>query len=118
MAASTAPASRRAPGGCRGSAATVITRSERGRGARRDSKNRTDEGLTPPAICLQGGECGTTTATCSGAGGWVCNYPGVTQFPETKCDGKDNDCDTRFDEGQPNLGDACDDGRVGVCKGT
>lgn len=37
---------------------------------------------------------------------------------ETRCDTFDNDCDTAIDEGQPNLGDACADGGIGVCQGT
>jgi len=75
-----------------------------------DCDGNTDEGLTAPPICLSkaGSECGTNTvATCTGAGGWVCNYPGDVQFPETKCDGKNNDCDANIDEAQPNFGDDC-----------
>ncbi|MBW3671583.1 MAG: hypothetical protein KY432_07905, partial [Acidobacteria bacterium] len=69
--------------------------------------------LTPPAgLCLSGGECGATAppATCGGGSGWSCNYPGQVQFPETRCDDLDNDCDSNIDENQPNKGDVCDDG--------
>lgn len=86
-----------------------------------DCDGDTDEGVTPPSgLCLSGGECGVTapTPTCSGAGGWTCTYAGDVQFPETKCDGKNNDCDANIDEGQPNLDDACDNGEFGVCKTT
>jgi hypothetical protein len=83
-----------------------------------DCDGEIDEDVVAPPICLQGGECGNAVASCSGAGGWTCNYPSTVQFPETACDGLDNDCDTRIDEGQPNLGQDCDDGRQGVCRGT
>jgi hypothetical protein len=75
--------------------------------------------VTPPPICLAGGECGTTapTAQCTGPGGWTCTYPGVTQFPETLCDGKNNDCDANIDENQPNLTQACSEVPETICTG-
>lgn len=89
-------------------------------GVDNDCDGTVDESLTPPAICQSGGECGATApvAQCSGAGGWSCTYPGAVQFPETLCDGKNNDCDANTDESQPNLGQACDDGEQGECRGT
>jgi hypothetical protein len=80
-------------------------------GVDNDCDGNTDEGVTPPPICLSGGECGATapTAQCNGAAGWSCTYPGMVQFPnETRCDGLNNDCDANIDEGQPNLTQACD----------
>ena len=79
-----------------------------------------DDNLTPPSICRSGGECGATapTAQCMGAAGWSCTYPGDVQFPETKCDGLNNDCDANIDEGQPNKNLECNDGRQGACRGT
>lgn len=80
--------------------------------------------LTPPAnLCLNVGECfNAHTAACTG-GSFKCTYtdPDVSQSggviqPETLCDGKDNDCDGKIDEGQPNLGLACDNGQVGDCR--
>ncbi len=75
-------------------------------GVDNDCDGNTDEGLTPPAICLSGGECGTNTvASCDGATGWQCHYPmnADLEFPETKCDGKNNDCDANTDEAQTNV---------------
>lgn len=89
-------------------------------GVDNDCDGTIDESLTAPAICRAGGECGATApvAQCNGAAGWSCTYPGVVQFPETLCDGKNNDCDANTDESQPNLGQACDDGNQGACRGT
>lgn len=89
-------------------------------GADNDCDGVVDEDLDPPEICLSGGECGATApeAECTGSGGWTCTYPGDVQFPETRCDGKDNDCDINVDEGQPNLGAACDNGAYGACRTT
>jgi len=82
-----------------------------------------DEGVTINNFCATKGECAGTTPTCTGMGGWVCNYPstveqsgGVIVAQETRCDTKDNDCDGRTDEGTPNLGDACHDTGVGACE--
>jgi hypothetical protein len=88
----------------------------------------------PPAICDTQGECAGTVATCSGAAGWVCNYadPDVEKTPsggvvleETRCDGKDNDCDGGSDESFPLKNTACaEDGtfgttrKIGACRGT
>ncbi len=35
-----------------------------------------------------------------------------------RCNGADDDCDGAVDEDFPDLGDACDDGLVGICRGT
>jgi len=82
-----------------------------------------DENVTINNFCATKGECAGTTPSCTGTGGWVCNYPstvetsgGVIVSEETRCDTKDNDCDGFVDEGTPNLGAACNDGGVGVCE--
>jgi len=49
--------------------------------------------------------------------------PALTEIIEgsirtERCNGTDDDCDARIDEGFENLGEPCDDGGVGVCRGT
>ena len=94
--------------------------------------NTTEAMLAPPAnLCNNVGECmGASSSACLGAMGFKCTYtdpdvsldhanmpgnPGAI-VPETLCDGKDNDCDGRIDEGQPNKGLACDNGMIGACR--
>ncbi len=84
-----------------------------------------DEGVIPPNICADFGECASTVATCTGLGGWVCNYPATVSLdgmgnitPEGNCDNKDNDCDAVVDEAFPLKGTACAGAGVGVCQGT
>jgi len=65
-----------------------------------DCDTRTDESLTTPMnFCNPNGVCAGTAPTCSGMGGWVCNYPAATyQATESRCDTRDNDCDGQTDE--------------------
>ncbi len=69
-------------------------------GVDNDANGMIDDALTEsPPPCLQVGLCAGTTAVCRGAEGWVCVYPAAHQPIESSCDGVDNDCDGRRDEG-------------------
>jgi hypothetical protein len=91
--------------------------------------------IQPPAnFCASRGECAGVTLACrappAGCGdttvAWRCVYPagaetnscGELVAQETLCDGKDNDCDNAPDDAFPLVGQPCDDGRMGVCRGT
>jgi len=94
-----------------------------------------DPGVIRPAnFCKQAGECAGTAPTCTGATGWDCIYTdpdvqlqasGDVVLEETRCDGKDNDCDGGADEVYPLKNTTCaEDGtfgttrKLGVCRGT
>lgn len=82
-----------------------------------DCDFRADEDVTAPANnCLQRGVCAGTAPTCTN-GKFSCRYENDFESDETKCDGKDNDCDGRVDESFPALGMACELG-IGACKVT
>ncbi len=71
-----------------------------------DCDDRVDEGVT-------GGPCGDDTGECTPgvrictAGTFEC--VGGSGPRDEICDGLDNDCDTRIDEGDPEAGSACGD---------
>ncbi|MFK7986869.1 MAG: MopE-related protein [Sandaracinaceae bacterium] len=64
--------------------------------------------------------CGTDTGLCAlgltecVSGALVCT--GDTRPDVELCDGLDNDCDSRIDEGNPGGGGACGDSDVGLCE--
>ena len=90
-------------------------------------------------FCQQKGECAGAVPVCAG-GGWLCNYNASVEVVarnqiisnETRCDGKDNDCDGCIDETFPQVGlqpaaaggscaatsaIACADDKKGLCQG-
>ncbi len=79
----------------------------------------TEASLTPPpSFCNPNGVCAGTVPTCTGAGGWVCNYTDPRyEAIETRCDSVDNDCDGVVNEPFPTLGNACGNG-AGACRTT
>jgi hypothetical protein len=106
-----------------------------------------DPGMLPLGgnPCLTLGACaGATVGSCQGANGWVCNYgpdvelkkctsntecgtaqcvggvcQGVVAADETRCDGKDNNCNGLVDESFTDKGKPCvESGKQGICQGT
>lgn len=81
-----------------------------------DCDTRTDESLSAPSgLCNPNGVCTGTTPSCSGALGWLCNYPSTYESVEAACDELDNDCDGAVDEPFVLKGTDCFNG-VGACR--
>ena len=75
-----------------------------------------DNGLTPPLSDNQTGVCAGATKSCSGASGWVNDYPHPEyEAEETQCDGLDNDCDSGVDNG---LTPPLSNNQSGICGGS
>ncbi|MBT9556052.1 MAG: hypothetical protein IV100_08495 [Myxococcales bacterium] len=86
-----------------------------------DCDGDTDEGVVAPAsFCQKPGVCslGVTPSCDSNAGAFVCDYGIIGDFEvtETRCDGKDNDCDGQTDESLSPSPAACAGSGEGVCK--
>ncbi len=76
-----------------------------------DCDGVTDEDTANPGYCLQLGVCRGTEATCQD-GAWQCPYPPEYQFPDSTCDGLDNDCDGIADSGIDCAGACCAQGQI------
>ncbi len=91
-------------GACEGEAPPVV---ERCNGLDDDCDGLTDDALIAPACALSRGVCDGSVQRCRGADGWLAceavdygpNYRLVEAAAD--CDGRDNDCDGRFDEACP-----------------
>jgi hypothetical protein len=65
-----------------------------------DCDGETDEALIAPATaCKRQGVCSGLPAPACANGAWTCGYEAASDYEvgETKCDGKDNDCDGQVD---------------------
>jgi hypothetical protein len=90
-----------------------------------DCDGSTDNNVAAPAgVCLSLGVCagpladGSPVAKCGGKGGWACSYPfGYESAAETLCDGFDNDCDGKTDEGLLQACGQCGPAPVETCNG-
>ena len=84
-------------------------------GVDNDCDGRSDEGLT--RMCdEQSGVCAGSSVDCANGSFRACtarDYAPAYEADETSCDGRDNDCDGRVDEG---LRRKCDN-QTGVCRG-
>jgi len=66
-----------------------------------DCDGAADNNLTAPDNSLQDGICLGSTQSCTGVGGWVDDYSGITAYEagvEATCDTLDNNCDGSVDE--------------------
>ncbi len=92
-----------------------------------------DETLPPPPTgrcrITAGTPCAGTTMVCATRGTetrWWCDYAAAVEFDPTvpngivlqeqRCDGSDGDCDGLVDDSFSDLGQACDNGGLGVCR--
>jgi len=83
-------------------------------GTDQDCDGTVDDGVTAPPCALTDGVCAGSTQTCGGAAGFMActaaSYGANYEATETRCDGRDNDCDGTTDEGC-----ACVDGTTQPC---
>ncbi len=82
-------------------------------GVDNDCSGAVDDGLAGQACALTLGVCAGASRVCANGAFGECGaaeYGGDYEADETRCDGADNDCDGRTDEGC-----ACDDGAEQAC---
>ncbi len=81
-------------------------------------------GITDDGYKASGTKCWLGEGQCRSEGTYACRDDGkeslcsapVIPPGQEVCDGKDNDCDGKIDNGQiPGTGDACATGRKGIC---
>ena len=85
-------------------------------GADDDCDGAVDEGIVIELTCREEGLCAGSRAECLGEDGVVCTYPeGVELSGETRCDGRDEDCDGIIDEDFSGLGEPCDGEDSDLC---
>ena len=86
-----------------------------------DCDGKVDEDLLAPAsTCKREGVCAGLDAPTCASGAWDCHYdaaPDYEEATETKCDGKDNNCDGLVDSGLGSLADGTQCASAGVCEG-
>ena len=84
-------------------------------GTDNDCNGKTDDNVQPgPSTCKRSGVCASLPAPVCASGAWDCHYSGADyESSETKCDGKDNDCDGIVDANLTVSGLTCKSS--GVC---
>jgi hypothetical protein len=119
--------------GCEYDCPVFPAQTEQCNGVDEDCDGVVDDGVTgaPTGLCrtTPGTPCAGTPMVCETRGGvtaWYCDYAADVEFDpsvpngialqETKCDGKDGDCDGQPDDAFTDLGQECDNGMPGACR--
>ncbi|HVW25464.1 MAG TPA: MopE-related protein [Polyangiaceae bacterium] len=122
-----------AANGCEYACPVYPTRSEICNGVDDNCDNKVDTAdptlVTPANFCVQTGPCSGSKPVCNAFGNppvtsWHCNYGADVEvtatdtvaLTESKCDGKDGNCNGQVDESFPLKGQPCSVGK-GICAG-